>query len=138
MNSYLDHVQINIAKSNLSFYRELMTFLGWKVLVDVFESEGVIGFGTEKNGSIWLVAGKREDQMNRDSIGYNHIGIKVEIQKNVDEATDFLKKKNTELLFGTPRHRPEFAESESNTYYQVMFESPDKILFEIVYTGTKM
>ena len=27
--------------------------------------------------------------------------------------------------------------SESETYYQVMFESPDKVLFEVVYTGAK-
>ena len=41
------------------------------------------------------------------------------------------------LLFETPRHRPEFAESDGHTYYQVMFASPDGILFEIVYVGPK-
>jgi hypothetical protein len=27
--------------------------------------------------------------------------------------------------------------SPDKTYYQVMFESPDRILFEVVYTGLK-
>ncbi len=34
-----------------------------------------------------------------------------------------------------PHHRPEFAMNEKYTYYQVMFETPDRILFEIVYMG---
>ena len=38
------------------------------------------------------------------------------------------------MLFETPRYRPDFS-SEPNTYYQIMFESPDRILFEIVYVG---
>ncbi len=41
------------------------------------------------------------------------------------------------MLFGTPKHRVEFADSPKETYYQIMFESPDKILFEIVYKGEK-
>jgi hypothetical protein len=34
-------------------------------------------------------------------------------------------------------HRPEFASSEAGTYYQVMFRSPDGILFELVYIGPR-
>ena len=41
------------------------------------------------------------------------------------------------LLFETPRHRPDFARSADQTYYQVMFEIPDHILLEVVYTGRK-
>jgi hypothetical protein len=39
------------------------------------------------------------------------------------------------MLFDTPRHRPDFSQSPDHTYYQIMFESPDRILFEVVYTG---
>ena len=35
-------------------------------------------------------------------------------------------------LFETPRHRAEFTNSPEQTYYQVMFETPDRILVEIV------
>ena len=49
----------------------------------------------------------------------------------------FLKRKGVAALFGTPRHRPEFAEGPGETYYQVMFASPDNVLLEVVYIGTK-
>jgi hypothetical protein len=48
-----------------------------------------------------------------------------------------LRERGVGLLFGTPQHRPEFAQGEDQTYYQVMFESPDRILLEVVYTGPK-
>ncbi len=48
---------------------------------------------------------------------------------------NYLRERNIPPLFDTPRHRPEFAMNEEYTYYQVMFESPDRILFEIVYMG---
>ena len=49
----------------------------------------------------------------------------------------FSRRAALQHLFETPRHRPDFAHGEDTTYYQVMFESPDRILFEIVYTGPK-
>ena len=49
----------------------------------------------------------------------------------------FSRRAALRTLFETPRHRPDFAHGEDTTYYQVMFESPDRILFEIVYTGPK-
>lgn len=55
----------------------------------------------------------------------------------MDAVAANLKAQGVELLFETPRHRPEFTESEEQTYYQVMFESPDRILLEVVYTGPK-
>ena len=46
-----------------------------------------------------------------------------------------------ELVFETPHHRPEIIAGtggpEGFTYYQVMFASPDNLLFEVVYTGPK-
>jgi predicted lactoylglutathione lyase len=70
-------------------------------------------------------------------MGVNHIAIATSSQGEVDEAAGYLKNNNIAALFGTPCHRPDFASSESETYYQVMFESPDGVLFEIVYTGPK-
>jgi hypothetical protein len=49
----------------------------------------------------------------------------------------YLREHNVQPLFETPRHRPEFSAGPDQTYYQVMFESPDRILFEVVYTGPK-
>jgi hypothetical protein len=53
----------------------------------------------------------------------------------VDEMVAYLKAHGTPSLFGTPRHRPDFSSGSGQTYYQVMFESPDRVLFEVVYTG---
>jgi hypothetical protein len=62
--------------------------------------------------------------------------VSVEKQSDVDETVTYLKAHGVPVLFETPRHRAEFS-GGGNTYYQVMFESPDKILFEVVYTGPK-
>jgi len=66
----------------------------------------------------------------------NHLGIQTTTQSEVDETVAYLQDKGITALFETPRHRPEFS-SPGNTYYQVMFESPDRILFEVVYIGPK-
>jgi catechol 2,3-dioxygenase-like lactoylglutathione lyase family enzyme len=72
-----------------------------------------------------------------DGIGMNHVGLTVNSQAEVDEVTAYLQKNGVKPLFETPRHRPEFCDKPDATYYQVMFESPDRILFEVVYTGPK-
>jgi hypothetical protein len=56
---------------------------------------------------------------------------------DVDAAVEYLRGKSVETLFETPRHRPDFGMGEGQTYYQVMFKSPDNLLFEIVYIGAK-
>lgn len=133
MKTNLNHIQINIDYSNINFYKELFTFLGWKVIV---ETDGILGFGSDVNGSIWFLAKKSEHTNDYDGNGVNHIGIGADSISSVDETVNYLKSKNVTLLFDTPKHRPEFASGEE-TYYQVMFESPDKILWEVVYYGPK-
>ena len=134
MKSHLGHLQINIDVTNLNFYKDLMTFLGWSV---IFENEGMAGFTSGKEGSIWFLKSNHLDIMDHDHVGMNHIGINVESKEDVDATVKFLQEKQIDSLFETPRHRPDFAMSEKDTYYQVMFESPDKVLFEVVYTGPK-
>lgn len=111
-----------------------MSFLGWSV---IFEESDVIGFKSQKNGDLWLVESSKEEKQDYDEVGTNHISIRVESQIDIDDATKYLKQNKTDTLFGTPRHRPEFSLGEHETYYQIMFESPDKVLFEIVYIGAK-
>jgi hypothetical protein len=67
----------------------------------------------------------------------NHLGIRAEAPQDVDAVAAFLKRKGVPPLFETPRHRPEFAEGEGQTYYQVMFNSPDNVLLEVMYIGQK-
>jgi len=133
MKSNLGHLQVNINAKNLGFYKELFGFLGWKTL---YEDAEMVGVGCENGSSLWFCPGLKDLANDYDGRGMNHLGISVATQHEVDQAVEYLQQHNIKPLFDTPRHRPEFS-GPSSTYYQVMFESPDKLLFEVVYTGPK-
>jgi catechol 2,3-dioxygenase-like lactoylglutathione lyase family enzyme len=134
MKTKLGHFQVNVNPNNLPFYKDLFEFLGWNPIADSPEM-----FAAEVDGgaSLWFMAGLKPQPTDYDGYGVNHIAIHTEAQKDVDAAVDYLKHKQVTCLFETPRHRPDFSNTPVNTYYQVMFESPDHILFEIVYMGKK-
>lgn len=133
IKSRIGHLVYHIEPQNLPFYKEMMDFLGWSVIVD---EPGVLGLwdGETPGSSIWFGNKLKEYVNDYDGQGLNHLGLSVGSVADVDKAVDWLKARNVPALFDTPRHRPDFS-SPGNTYYQVMFESPDRILFEIVYTG---
>jgi catechol 2,3-dioxygenase-like lactoylglutathione lyase family enzyme len=110
-----------------------MEFLGWKMIL---EEEKIVGFSSGESASIWFLAKTNDSQNNYDGIGVNHIGIGVNSIEPVNAIVDYLADHAVKTLFGTPRYRPEFSGAD-NIYYQVMFESPDKILFEVVCAGPK-
>lgn len=133
VNSFISHLQFNVDAATRPFYRDLFALLDWTV---VHEDQAVIGFKSgERPGSVWFVTTPGKATTDYDQRGLNHLGIGVEEQRNVDEVTEFLRQRDVPALFGTPRHRKEFAEDARGTYYQVMFESPDGILLEVVYIG---
>lgn len=133
MESHFYHLQLNVNYAeNSAFYKELFTLLGWEV---ISETDDMIGLRSGKNGDIWFID-NQEDAADYDKRGMNHLAIRVGQEKDVDTINDFLALKEVTALFGTPKHRPEFA-NDSETYYQVMFETPDRILMEIVYIGPK-
>lgn len=134
MQSAVSHIQFNIDPSNIGFYKELLDFLGWSA---IFEAEGMGGFKGKGDASLWFMPQAMSAANDYDGPGMNHLAIGVEAQSDVDEAARYLSGKGVETLFDTPRHRPEFAMGEGQTYYQVMFKSPDNILLEVVYTGPK-
>ena len=134
MNTHLGHIQFNVRAANLPFYKRLAGFLEWPVIV---EAEGMLGIAGKGKDSLWFIGEVKDASNDYDGPGVNHIAFGTETQGEVDEAATYLRGAGIELLFDTPRHRPEFASSADETYYHVMFESPDRILFEIVYTGPK-
>ncbi len=134
MNAKVNHLQLNIDYKNAQFYKDLMVFLGWKV---IGEWGDIMGWQGEGEVSLWFSQSKNETKNDRDGQGLNHVGLKVKAISDVDKAANYLKEQGVELLYGTPQHRPDFTHSEDTTYYQVMFDSPDNILFEIMYTGPK-
>ncbi|NMB89463.1 MAG: hypothetical protein GYA17_13980 [Chloroflexi bacterium] len=134
MKSNIGHIQINIQLENIAFYKDLFDFLGWSVL---YEDPYMLGVGSEQGSSLWFTGPLKECTNDYDGPGMNHLGISVSAQSDVDQAVAFLQAHDVAALFETPRHRAEFCSSPDETYYQVMFESPDRILFEVVYTGPR-
>jgi len=136
MQTYIAHMQLNVQAANIGFYQDLLTFLGWKVIAGS-ANEGWLGIGDSRGVSIWFLSELKDVPYDYDGPGLNHIGIGVDAQADVDAAAKYIAEHNIHHLFDTPRHRHDFSGDGPNTYYQVMFESPDRILFEIVYTGPK-
>jgi catechol 2,3-dioxygenase-like lactoylglutathione lyase family enzyme len=134
VQSSIGHMQFNVQPKNLVYYRDLLSFLGWQVLFDV---EGMLGMGDQSGASLWFSGQCKEVANDYDGPGLNHLGLSVPVQADVDATVDHLRNQGVTLLFDTPRHRPEFSSGADQTYYQVMFETPDRILIEVVYTGTK-
>ena len=134
VQTQLSHMQVNVDPANLAFYTDLMGYLGWQTL---HEDEGMVGLGDANKVSIWFITQVKAVSNDYDGPGLNHLAIGTTTQAEVDLVADYLRQRNVELLFATPRHRPEFAQGADQTYYQIMFESPDRILFEVVYMGAK-
>jgi catechol 2,3-dioxygenase-like lactoylglutathione lyase family enzyme len=131
ISSHIGHIVFQIQPGNMAFYKDLFTFLGWKLW---FEDSAMLGMGDERGQSLWFGGPTKTINNDYDGPGVNHVGIAVENRADVDAVVAYLSARSIPALFETPRHRPEFS-APGKTYYQVMFESPDRILFEVVYIG---
>ncbi len=132
VKSSIGHLQINVNPQNLPFYKDLLCFLGWDVWYD---DPNMLGLGGEQGSSLWFAGLAKPVGNDYDGVGMNHIALAVSSPADVDQAAAFLVAKGVKALFETPRHRPDFCSGPEKDYYQVMFESPDRVLFEVVYTG---
>ncbi len=134
MQATLGHVVFGVKPENMAFYRELLAFMGWQTLYD---SEGMLGIADANHTSLWFASQVKDVSNDYDGPGMNHLGLHVGSQADVDSMAGYLGERGIAMLFDTPRHRPEFSHSPDQTYYQIMFESPDRILLEVVYIGPK-
>jgi catechol 2,3-dioxygenase-like lactoylglutathione lyase family enzyme len=134
MQTQLSHLQFNVRPENMPFYADLLAQLGWKTL---HAEEGMLGVGDKNGVSLWFIGQFKEFSNDYDGPGMNHLAIGANSPADVDLAAAYLTGRDVELLFETPRHRPEFSMGPDQTYYQIMFETPDRILVEIVYIGPK-
>jgi catechol 2,3-dioxygenase-like lactoylglutathione lyase family enzyme len=101
------------------------------------DQDQFFGSGASNGASLWFIGEVKDAANDYDGPGVNHIAIGAESQADVDSTVAYLNGRGVPALFETPRHRPEFSMGPDQTYYQVMFESPDRVLFEVVYTGPK-
>jgi catechol 2,3-dioxygenase-like lactoylglutathione lyase family enzyme len=128
----IGHVQINVHAQNMFFYKDLFAFVGWKTWVDAPE---VLGVAQDDSTSLWFASNAKDVSNDYDGPGMNHLALSVSNQGDIDQMAEYLRQHSIPTLFETPRHRPDFSQNAEHTYYQVMFESPDRILFEVVYIG---
>ena len=134
MRTQIHHLQFDVRADNLPFYRDLLQFLGW---TPVYEDATALGVSEpDSPRSLWFMSLANDAANDYDGPGLNHFAFGVDAQGDVDEAAAWLRDRGVDLLWETPRHRDEFS-SDGSTYYQVMFESPDRIQFEVVYTGPR-
>ena len=132
MQAPLGHIQFNVRAENLPFYRDLLLFLGWNLIGDW---PAMVAVGYVDGQSLWFGGEAKAVENDYDGPGMNHLAFAAASVADVDEAVAYLAARGVAPLFDTPCHRPEFARDAQSTYYQVMFESPDRILIEIVYIG---
>ncbi|MFA4887924.1 MAG: VOC family protein [Candidatus Nanoarchaeia archaeon] len=126
-----NHLQIYIGDGEVSFkfYKELLTYLGYELIV---EDKTHLGM---RNGltDIWLKEVPKENKHNKYSrrkIGVNHVAFAVAKKEDVDKFyKEFLIPKNIQTLYNTPKDFPKYTPS----YYAVFFEDPDKIKLEVVF-----
>ena len=135
MHTHLNHLVFHVEAGNFDFYRRLFGQLGWTPVL-----EGDWGFGLAVDGqspSLWFHAlGQPPTRPNDwDEPGLNHLAIGCDSIADVDAVAAWLRGQGVELLFDTPTHRPEYSQGEGQTYYSVMFASPDRLLLEAVYIG---
>ena len=133
-SSSIGHLQFNVQPENLAYYRDLLSFLGWQVLYDV---EGMVGMGGPHDSSLWFAGQCKPVANDYDGPGLNHLGLAFPTRLTSTLPSITCAARGVALLFDTPRHRPEFSGGDDHTYYQVMFETPDRLLLEIVYIGPK-
>ncbi len=134
MKTNLGHIVFSVDPANLPFYRDALNFLGWAT---IYEGDGMLGVGDGEKVSLWFGPSTSAARNDYDAPGVNHVAIAAGSVADVDAAAAFLRGRGVQMLFDTPRHRPDFSQSPEHTYYQIMFESPDRLLFEVVYMGPK-
>lgn len=127
MKATLSHIEINT--SNLKFYKELLTYLGYKIIREWDNEFGASDGSTD----MWVteVGTKyKGDGFHRKRIGLNHLAVRVSSKDEVDQFyKEYLQPKNIAVLYGGPKEYPEYVPG----YYAVYFEDPDRIKLEVTY-----
>jgi len=131
IKSAIYHIQINVSKAekSLPFYKNLLTYLGYRIVDETREHIGASNGTTD----IWIIRteknhGKR--RFHRKAAGLNHIAFRVSSKKAVDDFVRwFLKREKIRTLYQSPRLFPEYGKD----YYAAYFEDPDRIKLEVVH-----
>ena len=131
MKASVYHVQLNVADAGASmpFYRDLLGFLEYRVMVGTDDLLGMSNGTTD----VWIVqtpAARAVNGFHRKDPGLNHIAFRVGRREDVETfARDFLGSRGLVPLYGGPRDYPEYRPG----YYAVFFEDPDRLKLEVAH-----
>jgi catechol 2,3-dioxygenase-like lactoylglutathione lyase family enzyme len=125
------HLQINVrdAAASLPFYRDLLTYFEYRVVMGGADLLGMSNDTTD----FWIMATPAERaaaSAHRKNPGLNHVALRVGARADVDRFHDeFLKPRAIPVLYGGPRDYPEYRPG----YYAAFFEDPDRLKLEVAY-----
>ncbi len=131
MKTSVYHLQINVrdAAVSLPFYRDLLTYLEYRVMTSTVDVLGMSNGSTD----FWIMgtpSGSVAARPHRKNAGLNHIAFRVGARTDVDRFHDeFLKPRAVPVLYGGPRDYPQYR----NGYYATFFEDPDRLKLEVVH-----
>ena len=122
MKASVYHLQLNVTAGavSLPFYRSLLAYLEYRVLVDQPDLLGMSNGTTD----FWLVqtgADRADTAVHRKNPGLNHVAFRVASRADVDRFHDeLLRPAGISVLYGGPQDYPEYRPG----YYAVFFEDP--------------
>lgn len=131
MESSLYHIQINVSNAQISlpFYKDVFSYLNYKIIDESPEHIGVSNGTTD----FWIIQTEKKQKdtrFHRKAPGLNHLAFKVSSKEEVDLfVKEFLQEKKVKILYNGPKLYPQYKEG----YYAVFFEDPERIKIELVY-----
>jgi catechol 2,3-dioxygenase-like lactoylglutathione lyase family enzyme len=129
MNASLYHLQLNVSRAAVPFYKALLVYLGYTLMA---EQEDMFG-ATNSTTDFWIAStdpGYAAHPFHRKARGLNHVAFRVQTRAEVDRFVhEFLTSHAIPPLYGGPREYPEYR----NGYYAVFFEDPDRLKLEVTH-----
>ena len=129
MTTSLYHVQLNVSRPSIAFYKGLLRHLGYTLMA---EQDDMFG-ATNGTTDLWIMqtdSRYARRGFHRKAAGVNHLAFRVESRAAVDRfIRDFLDARTIATLYGGAREYPEYRPG----YYAVFFEDPDRLKLELAY-----
>jgi catechol 2,3-dioxygenase-like lactoylglutathione lyase family enzyme len=129
MTTSVYHVQLNVSRPSIAFYKGLLRHLGYTLIC---EQDDMFG-ATNGTTDLWIMqidARYAARGFHRKAAGVNHVAFRVESRAAVDRfIREFLDVRAIPTLYGGAREYPEYQPG----YYAVFFEDPDRLKLELAH-----
>ena len=129
MTASLYHVQLNVSRPSIAFYKALLGYLGYTLMAEQHDMFGATNGTTD----LWIMQMDPRYAargFHRKAAGVNHVAFRVASRTEVDRfAREFLDARAIPALYGGPRDYPEYRPG----YYAIFFEDPDRLKLEVAH-----